>query len=84
MHSSKAQAGKPSSLSILEAIQAPNDYILRLKETKAKVGLSKTSIYDGVKNGTFPTPIRLSARSVGWTESSLNQWIAERVEEAQV
>lgn len=53
--------------------------LLRLPEVEARVGLRKSSIYDGVKNGTFPTPVKLSRRAVCWPEASIEAWITERI-----
>jgi prophage regulatory protein len=52
--------------------------ILRMPEVLAKIGLCKASIYSRIAKGTFPKPISLGGRSVGWLESTLDQWISER------
>ena len=54
--------------------------ILRLALVKQRTGLSRSSIYNGVKQGTFPAQISLGPRAVGWLESSINAWIQSRVE----
>ena len=53
--------------------------ILRLPAVKFRTGLSRSSIYAGVKNGTFPAPIHLGARSVGWIELEISDFIAARI-----
>ena len=53
-------------------------FILRLPQVKARTGKGRTSIYNGVKNGTFPAPIALGPRSVGWLDSSITDWIESR------
>lgn len=53
--------------------------ILRLALVKQRTGLSRSSIYSGVKQGTFPAQISLGPRAVGWLESSIDEWIASRV-----
>lgn len=51
--------------------------ILRLPQVKQRVGLSRTTIYRAVKEGTFPAPIKLGGpRAVGWTSTSIEAWIA--------
>ncbi|NBX67229.1 MAG: AlpA family transcriptional regulator [Proteobacteria bacterium] len=52
--------------------------IIRLPEVKHRTGLSRSSIYAGIKAGTFPHHIRLGARAVGWTLDSVTAWIATR------
>lgn len=53
--------------------------ILRLPKVKSVTGLSRSSIYLKVAKGTFPKPISLSERAIGWLESDVNEWISERV-----
>ena len=54
--------------------------ILRLKQTVDRVRLSRSTIYQLAKVGRFPRPIALTgSRSVGWLESEVQAWIAERV-----
>ena len=54
--------------------------ILRLKNVKNRTGISRSSIYLKVSEGTFPRQVSLGARSVGWLESDINDWIAGRVQ----
>ena len=53
-------------------------FILRLPQVKSRTGIGRTSIYNGVAAGTFPVPVKLGARSVGWLESAINDWIDSR------
>ena len=57
--------------------------ILRLPEVKGRVGLSGSSIYLAMSNGTFPRPISLGARSVGWLESEVEAWLSGRIEQTR-
>ena len=52
--------------------------ILRMPEVRQKIGLCKATIYNRIAMGTFPKPVSLGGRSVGWLESALDQWISER------
>ena len=52
--------------------------LVRLPVVEDRTGLGKSSIYAGVRAGTFPAPVRLSARAVAWRESDIDQWIAGR------
>lgn len=56
----------------------PRDPILRLKDVMALVSLSKSTIYAGMQEGTFPAPVRLGRRAVGWLLSTLQKWIEDR------
>jgi prophage regulatory protein len=53
--------------------------ILRCKQVQARTGLARSTIYLYIKTGTFPRPVPLGARAVGWLESEVCDWIAERV-----
>lgn len=52
--------------------------ILRLPEVIGLVCLKKSSIYDLIRRGSFPVPIRLGLRSVGWYETEINDWLQNR------
>lgn len=54
--------------------------ILRLPDVISRVGLRRASIYLHMTNGSFPKPISLGARAVGWLESDIDGWIAARIE----
>ena len=55
--------------------------LLRLPQVVARVSLSKSSIYEmlGRTPPAFPRPLKLSRRAVCWTNSSISNWIEERV-----
>ncbi len=52
--------------------------ILRRPEVEARTGLSRSTIYDWMKRGEFPQPIKLGARLVAWRESDVNAWLEAR------
>ena len=45
--------------------------VLRLPRVQARTGLARSTIYVRVADGSFPQPIRLGARAVGWIESEV-------------
>ena len=53
--------------------------IIRLPQLKALTGLSKTTLYDLIKKGEIPKPIKLGARAVGWLQSDIEAFIASRI-----
>jgi prophage regulatory protein len=53
--------------------------ILRLPAVKASTGLSRSTIYLRVSQGTFPRPVSLGGRAVGWVEDEIQSWLAERI-----
>lgn len=52
--------------------------ILRRPDVEARVGLSRATIYAKMADGTFPKPIRLSQRAVGWRTDDIDEWLAAR------
>ncbi len=54
------------------------DTINRLPAVKQFSGLGKTSIYDGVAAGTFPAPLKIGPRAIGWRTSDLMEWLNSR------
>jgi prophage regulatory protein len=63
--------------------QHPTFTILRLKNVKNRTGLSRSTIYERIKAGTFPVQVMLGPRSVGWLESDINAWISVQVERSR-
>lgn len=55
--------------------------ILRSKQVLDKCGLGKTTLYKLINAKTFPQPVALGERAVGWVESEIELWIAARVHE---
>jgi prophage regulatory protein len=52
--------------------------ILR-RQVEAQTGLSRSTIYQKIKERTFPLPISLGANSVGWIKTEIDEWLAARV-----
>lgn len=57
--------------------------ILRLPAVKGRTGLSRSTIYFHVSNGSFPRPVSLGARAVGWVESDIEGWISRKILESR-
>lgn len=58
--------------------------LIRLKEVIDCTGLSRSTVYKYISERTFPKPVSLGDRSVGWIESEVNDWILARIEERDV
>ena len=54
--------------------------IQRLPEVKKRTGLSRSTIYARISRGTFPQPVNLGARAVGWIEAEIEEWLEQRIE----
>lgn len=53
------------------------DRILRLKAVLERTGLSRSTLYRKIQEGTFPPQVRIAARCVGWRESAVAEWLRE-------
>ncbi|MES2443803.1 MAG: AlpA family phage regulatory protein [Pseudomonadota bacterium] len=51
------------------------DRILRLKSVLERTGLSRSTMYRKMQNGTFPKNLQISTRCTGWRESAVNEWM---------
>lgn len=49
--------------------------LLRRREVEARTGLARSTIYDWMKRGEFPKPVKLGARLVAWRESDIDAWL---------
>ncbi len=52
--------------------------IIRMRELSQKTGCSRSTIYSFISRNEFPKPIPLGARAVGWIESEVDEWIAQK------
>ena len=57
--------------------------ILRLPAVKARTGLSRSTIYLRISEGTFPKQISLGARAVGFVESEIEEWLSRQIEQSR-
>jgi prophage regulatory protein len=59
--------------------------ILRLPQVKNQTGLSRSSIYLRISEGSFPKQVGLGGgRAVGWLESDIQNWIKQRLAESRL
>lgn len=66
--------------------------IVRRKQVEARTGLSRSTIYAKLRlnpkrprdfDPTFPRPISIGAKAVGWVESEIDAWISAQVENSR-
>lgn len=55
--------------------------IFRLQDVIIATGLSRSTLYKYISEGTFPKPVSLGDRCVGWVDSEVHDWILARIEE---
>lgn len=52
--------------------------LARLKETIQITKFSRSSIYRGIADGTFPAPVRIGKRAIAFKLSELEKWVESR------
>lgn len=55
------------------------DRIIRLTTVLFRTGLSRSTIYRKIAEGTFPAQIKISVNGAGWRESEINRWVADPI-----
>ncbi len=54
--------------------------ILRLPVVKARTGHSRSTIYLRITQKTFPEPVCLGGRAVGWIEDEIEAWVKAQID----
>jgi predicted DNA-binding transcriptional regulator AlpA len=67
-----------------KSIQRINMKFLRIKHLPEKVALSRSEIWDRVKDNSFPIPISLSSRCTVWDEEEVEDWMKDMKENSRV
>lgn len=66
--------------------------ILRRKQVEARTGLSRSTIYAKLRqnpkrpadyDSTFPKPVSVGAKAVGWIEAEIDAWLTAQVEKSR-
>lgn len=55
------------------------DRIIRIRTVLQRTGLSRSTLYRKMNDGTFPRQVRISEHCSGWRESAINRWIDDPV-----
>jgi prophage regulatory protein len=66
--------------------------IIRRKQVEARTGLSRSSIYARLRQNpkrpgdydpTFPRPVSVGAKAVGWIESEIEAWLTAQIQKSR-
>jgi prophage regulatory protein len=52
--------------------------IVRLPDVLKTTGLGRSTVYRMVAEHTFPAPVKLAKRAVGWRQDDIRQWTIGR------
>lgn len=64
----------------MQSEQSPVERLLRLPEVSHQTGLGKSAIYQRVRAGTFPAPVKLGSRAATWPLSAISQWVNDQIQ----
>lgn len=56
---------------------------VKLDQVRAESQKSTSAIHRGVRNGTFPAPVKIGPRAVAWTRDSIEAWKRSCIEASQ-
>lgn len=56
---------------------------LRRRKVEELTGLARSTIYDRIKAGTFPKPVKIGDRSVAWRQSDIDAWQSDCIARGQ-
>jgi len=55
-----------------------SDRLLRRPEVENRTGFRRAYLYELMRKGQFPAPVRIGDRAVAWRESDIAEWINSR------
>lgn len=53
--------------------------LISLKDVVARTALSKSTIYQLIKDNAFPKSINITTRRVAWVVHEIDSWLSERI-----
>lgn len=53
--------------------------LIRLPEVIKRTGVSRTTIYRLISKKSFPSPIKISEKTIAFVESEVNDWIEKLI-----
>ncbi|WP_259053393.1 helix-turn-helix transcriptional regulator [Methylohalomonas lacus] len=60
-----------------------SERLIRRPEVLKITGLSRSSLYERISEGAFPSPIRIGPNRVAWIASEVDQWVQDRIQESR-
>ena len=50
--------------------------IIRLRTVLDRTGLSRSTLYRKIGEGSFPPQLKISVHGAGWSEAEVERWVA--------
>lgn len=51
------------------------EVLLPIHEIERRTGLCRSYVYEKIRDGTFPRPVKVGKRAVRWRERDITAWI---------
>jgi len=61
----------------------PNIRLIRIDEVEMISTLSRSRIYEAMKLGTFPSPIKTGLRASAWVRQEVEDWLDQRIAQSR-
>ena len=55
-----------------------SDVLLTRREVERRTGLSRSTLYRKMREGTFPVPLKISERAVRWRDRDIRAYVDSR------
>ena len=55
-----------------------SDVLLTRREVERRTGLSRSTLYRKMREGTFPVPLKVSEQAVRWRERDIRAYVDSR------
>jgi prophage regulatory protein len=68
-------AAQPSPALVIHIDSLAPGAFLRLPAVMAVCGLKRSTIYDQINLGRFPSPLKLTAHAAGWRVGDIRAWL---------
>ena len=52
-----------------------HEFLLTCRQVQERTGLSHSTIYRKIRDGSFPAPVKVGAQAVRWRASDIRTWI---------
>lgn len=65
-------------IGIHEEVMTMQDRLLRRRQVEEITGMSRSSIYKMMQEGTFPQAVRIGPSAVRWKASDMEAWVESR------
>lgn len=57
---------------------SPLEPLLKIEDVIAYLGIGKSAIYENIKAGRFPGPIRITPNAVRWRRGDIDRWLSQK------